>query len=34
MESYMQTLGRFKKGDKTTVLYQRGTEQFTVGIQF
>jgi hypothetical protein len=34
MESYMQTLGRFKKGDKTTVLYQRGTEQFTVEIQF
>jgi hypothetical protein len=34
MESYMQTLGRFKKGDKTTVLYQRGTEQLTVEIQF
>ena len=34
MESYMQTLGRFKKGDKTTVIYQRGSEKFTVEIQF
>jgi hypothetical protein len=34
MESYMQTLGRFKKGDKTTVVYQRGFEKFTVEIQF
>lgn len=34
MESYMQTLGRFKKGDKTKVIYQRGAEQFTVEIQF
>ena len=34
MESYMQTLGRFKKGDKTTVVYQRGSEKFTVEIQF
>jgi hypothetical protein len=30
----MQTLGRFKKGDKTTVVYQRGSEKFTVEIQF
>jgi len=34
MESYMQTLGKFKKGDKATVIYQRGTEQFKVEIQF
>ena len=34
MESYMQTLGKFKKGDKTTVICQRGAEQFTVEIQF
>jgi len=34
MESYMQTLGRFKKGDKTKLIYQRGAEQFTVEIQF
>lgn len=34
MESYMQTLGKFKKGDRATVVYQRGTEQFKVEIQF
>lgn len=34
MEAYMQTLGKFKKGDKTNVVYQRGKEQFTVEIQF
>lgn len=34
MESYMQTLGRFKKGDKTAVIYQRGAQQYTVEIQF
>ncbi|MBM3411909.1 MAG: M28 family peptidase [Bacteroidetes bacterium] len=34
MESYMQTLGKFKKGDKTKVVYQRGAEQFTAEIQF
>jgi Zn-dependent M28 family amino/carboxypeptidase len=34
MEAYMQTLGKFKKGDNTTVVYQRGKEQFTVNIQF
>ena len=34
MESYMQTLGKFKKGDRATVIYQRGAEQFTVEIQF
>jgi hypothetical protein len=34
MEAYMQTLGKFKKGDSTTVLYQRGKDQFTVNLQF
>lgn len=34
MEAYMQTLGKFKKGDKTKVIYQRGKEQLTVEIQF
>ncbi|MFZ9694553.1 MAG: M20/M25/M40 family metallo-hydrolase [Chitinophagaceae bacterium] len=34
MEAYMQTLGKFKKGDSTSVIYQRGKEQFTVNIQF
>lgn len=34
MEAYMQTLGKFKKGDNTTVIYQRGKEQFTVNLQF
>lgn len=34
MESYMQTLGRFKKGDQVKVIYQRGSEQRTVDIQF
>jgi aminopeptidase YwaD len=34
MEAYMQTLGKFKKGDSTTVIYQRGNDQFTVNIQF
>lgn len=34
MEAYMQTLGKFKKGDKTSVVYQRGKDQFTAEIQF
>ena len=34
MEAYMQALGKFKKGDTTSVVYQRGKEQFTVEIQF
>jgi S1-C subfamily serine protease len=34
MESYMQTLGKFKKGDRVKVLYQRGSEQMVVDIQF
>lgn len=34
MESYMQTLGKFKKGDRVKVVYQRGGEQLTADIQF
>jgi C-terminal processing protease CtpA/Prc len=34
MESYMQTLGKFKKGDRVKVLYQRGSEQMVTDIQF
>ena len=34
MESYMQTLGKFKKGDQVKVIYQRGTEQLVADIQF
>lgn len=34
MESYMQTLGKFKKGDRAAVIYLRGTEQKTTEVQF
>jgi S1-C subfamily serine protease len=34
MESYMQTLGKFKKGDRVKVVYQRGSEQMVADIQF
>lgn len=34
MESYMQTLGKFKKGDRVKVIYQRGSEQLVADIQF
>lgn len=34
MDSYMQTLGKFKKGDKTTVKYQRGNETKQTEVQF
>ena len=34
MESYMQTLGKFKKGDQVKVIYQRGGEQQVADIQF
>lgn len=34
MESYMQTLGKFKKGDQVKVIYQRGAEQLVADIQF
>lgn len=34
VEQYMQALSKFKKGDKTTVVYQRGTEAFTAPVEF
>lgn len=32
--SYMQALGKFKKGDKTTLVVKRGTEEIKYDIQF
>lgn len=34
METYMQALGKFKKGDATQVSFNRNGEQFTVAIVF
>ena len=34
MENYMQALGKFKKGDKTTVKYKRGNEILETEVQF
>lgn len=34
VESYMQALSKFKKGDKTTVLVTRGDKEITFEIQF
>jgi hypothetical protein len=34
MDAYMQALSKFKKGDKTKVVYQRGADSFTVDVQF
>ena len=34
MESYMQTLGKFKKGDKTTVRYTRKGQAFETTVEF
>jgi hypothetical protein len=34
METYMQALNKFKKGDKTTVKYKRGTEVLESAIEF
>ena len=34
MESYMQTLGKFKKGDKVTVKYKRGNEELETTVEF
>lgn len=34
METYMQALGKFKKGDKTTVTYQRGSETLSTTVEF
>lgn len=34
MESYMQTLGKFKKGDKAKVKYKRGNETLETTVEF
>jgi S1-C subfamily serine protease len=34
METYMQALNKFKKGDKTTVKYKRGDETLESSIEF
>ena len=34
MESYMQTLGKFKKGDKAKVKYKRGNETMETTVEF
>ncbi|MFZ9387783.1 MAG: PDZ domain-containing protein [Chitinophagaceae bacterium] len=34
MESYMQTLGKFKKGDKAKVRYKRGNETLETLVEF
>lgn len=34
MQSYMQALAQFKKGDKATLLYQRNGEVKSAEIQF
>ncbi len=34
METYMQTLGKFKKGDKAKVKYKRGNEMLEVTVEF
>jgi S1-C subfamily serine protease len=34
VETYMQALGKFKKGDKTTVKYKRGSEEKETEVQF
>ena len=34
VETYMQALGKFKKGDKTKVKYKRGTEAMEAAVEF
>jgi aminopeptidase YwaD len=34
LETYMQALGKFKKGDKTTVIYNRGTQILSSSVEF
>jgi C-terminal processing protease CtpA/Prc len=34
LESYMQALGKFKKGDRTTVTYVRGAEKLSSAVEF
>ena len=31
---WMQTLSKFKKGDKTTLTYKRGKEEIKIDIEF
>lgn len=34
VNSYMQSLSKFKKGDKTRLIYKRGTEEISVELEF
>jgi aminopeptidase YwaD len=34
LEDYMQALGKFKKGDKTTVSFKRGPETISSSVEF
>ena len=34
LENYMQTLGKFKKGDKTKVKYKRGNDIYEAEVEF
>ena len=34
VESYMQTLGKFKKGDSTKIKFKRGQETIEAAVQF
>ncbi len=34
VNSYMQSLSKFKKGDKTKLIYKRGSEEFTIDLEF
>jgi Zn-dependent M28 family amino/carboxypeptidase len=34
LENYMQALGKFKKGDKTTVTFSRGTQTLSASVEF
>ena len=34
MDSYMQTLGKFQKGDKAKVKFKRGNEEMETEVQF
>jgi S1-C subfamily serine protease len=34
LENYMQALGQFKKGDKTTVTYARGSQTLSSTVEF
>jgi S1-C subfamily serine protease len=34
VESYMQALNKFKKGDKSIINYKRGAETFSTTVEF